>query len=1016
MKRLILLFCCLMPITILAAARPAPLPESRLTGTLHGEGQIITNVANVVTSNGVSLVGLSTSKADSSALSTTSNALAQAVALKADAATAATTSALATTSNNLAQAVAIKANTTALTAASNALAQAIAAIPLGDPNAVEGRFTITSTAPLTLVVSNGLIYALDPNGTMVDVTYYLPVFAVNEPTTNYPAGFVAFDFAPNTTNVSASAPQIAEWTRTGDPGDVITISAEGLDDSSVFVFTDSTGDTRMGDIVALDGQLARVIIPSGLATNDVYMMHPFSFPYGFGEPVLINGVDSWWLGNSPAAATETFRVYGSSLAMEGDSAWVYIVGYGWLESTNANPFMAEFVVPALANGTYTVYPHSGHGGKYNFGDALSLVVDSSVLINWAAGTTRYVETYGGLGNGSTDNSSAITAMINASSAGDTLCFTGSVYVTSTRIQPKASTRILGAGMDNTKIIRSSGSTDNLMLRPLYNNNTYQDITFDVGSSATDGYVIYLNNSLNHRFIRVRIDERTAGTGYVAGCTLAGTTKGTVFDSCELFLQRVLTTDEFTTFIRCEFIGVFDANTLLGADADGIYNIALIDCFVHPENTSNPANGAGWSKGRWISGNGPRNIYVGGSITTNMCPRYDPAFDKYHQPVDQNSGEQVMFEGLYTRYRQTVSSPSASSVVLAGLGTNYAGRIISVVSGKGLGQSRIISAVNTGTGEVTITKPWRVIPDTNSVCSIGYYGTQVAVYGNSFHGDARTSDPTGITNPGPSYTNYTATTAVSLYGGFSGAVVKDNLINSVNSGLNTWALAKNLNTTGTSPFAWQPNMFNTFDDNEITNCLYGIRSDARIFDTGTASYEDNILFANVWRDIDLKGITGSGVVLFSDVYTNPGYRANTFQRFTYDNVATNVSVDGLSYDNLFISSSNSVVSYDGSGTNFFDVFEVPPQLQIPQGTVPLDNASETISIYNVGTTGLTWTATDNATWLGVTASGSISAESSGDMVLSRSGSTTNGATALVSVVAAGQTNVFTVIYGDELGVE
>lgn len=32
------------------------------------------------------------------------------------------------------------------------------------------------------------------------ITYYLPAYAVTEPTTNYPAGFEAFDFVANTTN------------------------------------------------------------------------------------------------------------------------------------------------------------------------------------------------------------------------------------------------------------------------------------------------------------------------------------------------------------------------------------------------------------------------------------------------------------------------------------------------------------------------------------------------------------------------------------------------------------------------------------------------------------------------------------------------------------------------------------------------------------------------------------------------------------------------------------------------
>lgn len=957
------------------------------------------------------------------------------------------------------------------------------------------------------------------------VTYYLPAYAVTEPTTNYPAGFAEFDFTPNTTNVSASAPQIAEWTRQNQPGDTMALTSENLDPTnSLFVFSDDGSEFLAGDILALDDRQCAVTLPDGLTSNAFYLAWPYN-SNGFGYPAGINRTEAWWVGPNNVATGEAFSVYGQNLELGGGDCSLYIAeAERWLTSTNANPYRADFVVPTdLAAGTYTVYAHNGQGGKYGWGTALSLTVgpsvesyfsddpddwydvtDPSTWVGYSGGLT------GAVGDGVTDDYPSIQACIDRAKlvAGSTIYFPAGTYLSSAQVYPAGDRqRIKGAGMNLSKIQGSSDSLTGTSVVLLRGNAAIEDIEINKGD--LDKITVEVNAFYggNCRFARMRASCLDTNAESIVACTKfvalydAGKFR---FKDCE-FIGSVPVgagLGNQVLFENCTFLGVGDANSLLNMYGS---ECALVNCSARPYDASDATTSLGWAKGRWNAVGGLNNhSYYGGNSSTNMAPRFAQPFFREHpisvsaivpvvpgqtnawnsatqtftfsslgaQPaqairanpvnvgadrptfggtisewntnaasfkltatydlfttevgstnidviiwdyIDVNSGEQFLWEGNYVYY---VGSPAsvtdADTLYFSDLSVNRSGLTFSVVSGTGMGQTSKITADSTSSGIVNLATPLRVLPDETSICKIGRFPYRIAVYDNELNG-----------LPDTGLTRNTATCGVSLYGAAAHCIVDSNTLRNMSQGVYLWSSA-NSSSVGN---AMEPNLFTLVKGNTLLSCKYGIANQVNCGSYTPAVYPS--FYGGVYRE---NTISNMSVAAFSDfvstilnkdlcVYDGNIVSSNlvTFSTTTETNLYNQVLI-GNSFiqaggTGLSISRSDSYVLQNNYWSGFSTVYSGSfsgPVIQIPQGTVLLSDASKTIQLLNTGTTGLTWTATENAAWLSVTASGAIAAESSGDMVLSRSGSTTNGAAALVSVVAAGTTNTFTVIYGDELG--
>jgi len=878
-----------------------------------------------------------------------------------------------------------------------------------------------------------------------------PDVPVAAPVSNpgFPPSFKAFD-PPVDTNmtVSLNVPAIAEWTRSNDPTDTMVLTgsrlssftgnSEGRDTRFVLFGQSAIGKAEAdGSIQRLDGMQAAITLPSALPTGEMYLLWPRN-SNGFGKPVAINQTEAWWIGLDTVSRNEGFSVYGRNLVLGAGACHLYIEGYGWITSTTANPYKADFVVPAnLPNGTHTVYAHNGHGRGYGWSKALTLTITDAT--DWAAGKTINVANYGANGADTGDDLAAITSAIAAASGGDTIYFPAGTYYVSDRIQFGGGKRIMGAGMDLTTIEAGPGFELQPRYRYLVGGNIsgteIHDLTISCGRYlAQDSRTVEIRNSSNVLFENVRVDQRDIPNpyqiAYVASVD-AENTRYLTFRNCDFIMGRNLSIGSSKQVVidGCDFYGIYDNNALVyanHANQVGVYNST-----AQPYDNSDTTDGFGWSKGRWITGSHPNNLYFGNNNTHEMCPRYDSNYGKYNQPVDQNSGEQIMFEGLYTKYRGQAIASTANTVGFADLSSNYSGFTISVVGGTGLGQSRKITSFSAGT--VTVDEPWQVQPDTSSVLSIGYYGHRVVVYGNTLDGDPRTTDPHAyLYGSGPSYTNYTATAGVSAYGGFHDLVVANNTIQQVATALYNWSLAEEP-VKGVSGYAlWQPNYFNLFVDNQIDECLYGLANNTSDFTGKTIPYYDTAMFGTVWRRNNLNNITGrafsSGVSAAANIVEMQVFDKNVAtairgsvsiadrisnQVWIGNNISAGYGGTALSY-----SSNYAPVLRGNTWTGFNQTYSVSnpdPILEAPVRNIVLNSTdnSKQVQIFNSGQSSLGWSATTTAPWVNLTqATGVVSGENaSGALGVELVGSVLPSADseAVIDVSGGGQVMQLTVKY-------
>src|SRR5262249_11798552 len=140
-------------------------------------------------------------------------------------------------------------------------------------------------------------------------------------------------------------------------------------------------------------------------------------------------------------------------------------------------------------------------------------------------------------------------------------------------------------------------------------------------------------------------------------------------------------------------------------------------------------------GRFYTGTGlwgtQSNVYIGDNRTIYFATPLSIGAG------GQNAGEQVMWEGNHTASSSMVTSATVNTATLASLDGDHVGWEAVVVSGKGLGQHRTITATDFTSGGTTLTldQPWNVIPDATTRINIILTVKQVAVYHNTLQGNS-----------------------------------------------------------------------------------------------------------------------------------------------------------------------------------------------------------------------------------------------------------------------------------------
>jgi hypothetical protein len=490
----------------------------------------------------------------------------------------------------------------------------------------------------SLRIYNGAVFNSTPIA--FNAATYLPALAVATPSaTTAPLPTGADTFAPpvpaTVSTPASGTPAMAEWIRTGNPGDGLVLSGNSFSnyattsanfgkDTSFVTFGESSNAVLSPVAPAAirhlstDGNSAAAVeLDSLLPTSAMYLIWPQNGT-GTGAPIAINQTEAWWLGPNIAssstacfAAGQPISVYGRNLAL-GTS----ITPEVWIQQSGAttgvsavvsaySPYKIDFTIPSsLTNGnTYQVWVHNGHGGAYGW----SLCPQSLVLtapISWT-GTTYTVPAATGVAATDTANvASKLSAAGGAAttSVGTTVSFPAGTYAINANLTLPVNVRMVGAGATST-ILQASANGINLV-NVSGTNSSISNLELNGGSSTvTNTYLLHgsATNSAGQGSYFTNVDFIANGNS-TQGVIYLGPCQNTFFEKCVFTgegLTEIGSTQMF--FDQCTWNMMFNGISM--NVKGGINGFAVTGCTAQ-------------NNGTWAAGPLTTNTAAEGTTTTN----------------------------------------------------------------------------------------------------------------------------------------------------------------------------------------------------------------------------------------------------------------------------------------------------------------------------------------------------------------------------------------------------------------
>ena len=836
--------------------------------------------------------------------------------------------------------------------------------------------------------------------------------------------------APMTGSAAAGTPVCAEWTRTAGPDESLVITGmdftkfsgpdEGKD--SRFTVYGASGRYKDASIQRLEKNKAVITLDKSIPAWSMYLIWPGN-EAGYGQPIAINKTDAWWVGPEKATQGSNVSVYGRNLSQYNDSTSsnVYLkspTGSGqWLTVTKVNPYKVDFILPAsLANGEYEVWTHNGHGGEYGWSGPLKLTINSGVT--WTQ-TTFNVKDYGAKGNGQADDTDAIYKALAAAknSTGSTVYFPQGTYMISRMLNPSHNTQWKGDGQDKTfiKCNSSFSSQSDAMVYGIVNTFQVSDITFDTNKNyrAIHSSPFFLRGSSNVKVNNVTLSFQNYDVLQLDN------TRGVFLSNCKFIGKISFLGKASQLFIdRCNFYLTNDTENAL--HSWGGSNISITHSTCQDYNNTDPANGAGWGKGRFFCATG--NFGSGGTTYIGNTSTFDLTV-RESADVDQNSGEQFLWEGFSANWSGSVASSSGATTTLNGFSLSLdKPKIAVIIKGRGLGQSRAVISASGST--INLEKPWNLQPDASSVVAVGHFADKIVMYNNFIDGKAY-----AVTSPNPS-----ASAGIEPYGGVFNFIADKNTISEVRAAIANWSTQ---HSTGVDP-----NYFSLYTNNKIVDCRWAIQNGLDMYRPA-----ETALLATTFRKNKIGTTLQSGIINTIMPTVTPVLENFIYEHNEFLNVRSAFSTggdlglpngfpssgDGIAnqflYKNNFGSSANlsgiTITQKISLRENTFSGFAIPYSgtLQGPAIGGPLHviemagtvgNVAETpFSIWNSGTAEMNWKASSNATWLKLSDTvGVISDErASSNLSLKADASALSigNHTANITVVAGTITKKYTILF-------
>ncbi len=674
-------------------------------------------------------------------------------------------------------------------------------------------------------------------------------FSVPNPEPVLPSSVDAFD--PPGYAMDPSGPAIAEISRTAGPDEIISMTGVGLDTVSGFdVFAQATtmleGTVASVDALRADDTAATILLPASLPQWSMYLVWPERAGKR-GKAFAINRTEGWWLGPDNAAPGATVSLYGRNLARSNltSTSFIYIKPEGgdgqYVTPVSVNPFKVDFKIPDVKAGSYEVWVHNGHGGRFGWSGPLTLRVLAEQP--WAGQERQIVNVkdFGAVGNGSADDTAAIAKALTAASraAPATLNFPAGIYSISAALEAPNNVRWLGDGMGSTEI-RLSAILGKSMITGAKLNAQFEKLALNANGKTGSQPLLSINSVANLRLQSVRLDAW--GTAALE----SHDSSGLYFDSSEFIengsfygsSRQILMTNN-----RFRMTGYGESVVSLWGGRD--FSMVGNDLANADESRDD-----GHGIGRYFVAQGHfgsmKNMYWGSNTSHDAAP-HDCS------KVDCNKGEQICFEMVGSELQIGFVKATATTVSFKALAdsSNAGGADLVVVGGRGAGQRRHIVAVEQNTA--TLDRVWDVIPDKSSRFALAATASQIAIYDNTFQGRS-------------SYRQHDSdSTAVLLYGNVYDAVVDHNRISQMRHGMMTVALAS---TRGLSPYFLQ------YSNNTVTDSNSGLYVGTTFTGSGTAGVWGGL--GNIYRKNTFNDLAHIGVEYDTWNYDGGDYNGTVFE--------------------------------------------------------------------------------------------------------------------------------------------
>lgn len=790
------------------------------------------------------------------------------------------------------------------------------------------------------------------------------------------------------------APACAEWTRTAAPDESLILT--GINFSAYngnekgkdarFLLYGNSGLNGHVQIQRLETDKAILTLGKALPAWSMYLLWPGN-EKGWGSPIAINRTDAWWVGPNQAPGGSTVSVYGRNLSHGNGTSQshVYIKPAGgagrWATVTGVNPYKVDFTVPAdLPEGDYEIWTHNGHGGSYGWSGPLPLRIGAATRFTQAQFN---VKNFGAKGDGYTDDLEPIRQALAAAarSGNATVYFPAGTYMVSNTLEMASKTRWQGDGQNNT-VITCAANFSSGALGLLFANVKEAEIT----GMGFDGNRNYRGNLDKPIFLRGSSDLRISNSRF----SFPGFNLLDLHLCTRIFLSNTQLTG-ITSFLgngsqlfidHCDFKLTNESDGMLYSWGGSAISITHSTCSDY--NSS----GGGWGKGRFFVAEGNwgsnRLTYLGSNTTTDLGVLPGTA--------DQNSGEQLLWEGNITEWSGTATA-SAATITTSYTFPDANVRYAVIIKGRGLGQSRRI--VSYRGSVLTLDEPWRVEPDATSVFSIGPFTDRIAVYGNYL--DGKSASATSST--------HTASAGIEPYGGIFNFVADNNTLHELRQGISNWATQ---HSTGLDP-----NYFSLFANNTFSHCRWAIFNQPDIskpVGTGILGtvYRNNRIESTIEAAIVHSSPTVSAALSDAVAYEHntikgspSGFAALTGVDAPNGFASWNRSAENqFFYDNSFEQggegSGKAAIaimpktalkdnSYLGFGQPYQDAF-AEAVVEAPVHVIDLaaqargEAVQTSLTINNAGATEINWTATTKASWLSLSAAGGTLASEKGDSTI------------------------------------